>query len=231
MGVAVKFLVITSKKITGNYPVITNPVFALLPAVNYQPRNPKLPPRAPSFSHFFFGGKERFSPGEAGCNACPSRHAKQALHHPRPRPQVIAGIDHKNFLVLTTLLVNEGNSLCGIHHDKPTPFPALILGQGSSKLCESGWVPCAHGGRLFLADGLFDISYGPLDAVVLDGNIPHGITTLRDFPGQGGVSRPELERFSVIVFSTFAREDIKTPGNYSGMWADWMMPKVVWKSK
>ena len=81
MGVAVKFLVITSKKITGNYPVITNPVFALLPAVNYQPRNPKLPPRAPSFSHFFFGGKERFSPGEAGCNACPSRHAKQALHH------------------------------------------------------------------------------------------------------------------------------------------------------
>ena len=144
---------------------------------------------------------------------------------------MIAGIDHKNFLVLTTLLVNEGNSLCGIHHDKPTPFPALILGQGSSKLCESGWVPCAHGGRLFLADGLFDISYGPLDAVVLDGNIPHGITTLRDFPGQGGVSRPELERFSVIVFSTFAREDMKAPGNYSGMWADWMMPKVVWKSK
>ena len=66
---------------------------------------------------------------------------------------------------------------------------------------------------------------------VLDGNIPHGITTLRDCPGQGGTSRPELERFSVIVFSTFAREDIKAPGNYSGMWADWMMPKVVWKSK
>ena len=56
------------------------------------------------------------------------------------------------------------------------------------------------GGRLFLADGLVDISYGPTDVVLLDGNIPHGITTLRDFPGQGGVSRPELERFTQSLY-------------------------------
>ena len=146
-----------------------------------------------------------------------------------PWPQVIAGIDHRHHLVLVTLLVNEGNSICGIHHDMPTPFPALILGQGSSKLSESGWVPTAQGGRLFLADGLFDISYGPHDAVMLDGNIPHGITNLRDFPGQGGTSRPELERFSVIVTSTFAREGMKAHGNYSGMWNESMMAQVVWK--
>ena len=142
---------------------------------------------------------------------------------------MIAGIDHRQYLVPTTLRVNEGNSLCGIHHDMPTPFPALILGQGTSKLSESGWVPCAQGGRLFLADGLFGISYGPLDAVMLDGNIPHGITHLRDLPGQGGTSRPELERFSVIVFSTFARQAMQKHGNYSGMWDESMMSKVVWK--
>ena len=111
----------------------------------------------------------------------------------------------------------------------PPGAAALILGQGTSKLSESGWVPCAQGGRLFLADGLFGISYGPLDAVMLDGNIPHDITHLRDLPGQGGTSRPELERFSVIVFSTFARQAMQKHGNYSGMWDESMMSKVVWK--
>ena len=33
-----------------------------------------------------------------------------------------------------------------------------------------------------VADGLFDISYGPTDVVLLDGNVPHGITNLRELP-------------------------------------------------
>ena len=41
------------------------------------------------------------------------------------------------------------------------------------------------GGRLVIVDGLFDISYGPKDVVLIDGNILHGITGLRDLPGQG----------------------------------------------
>jgi len=33
-------------------------------------------------------------------------------------------------------------------------------------------------GRLFAADGLIDISYGPRGIVLIDGNLPHGITRL-----------------------------------------------------
>ena len=78
------------------------------------------------------------------------------------------------------------------------------------------------GGRLFLADGLVDISYGPTDVVLLDGNIPHGITNLRDLPGQGTTTRPELRRFSVILFSEFKREKgMRKHGNYDGgMWEE-----------
>ena len=132
---------------------------------------------------------------------------------------------------MSTLLVNENSSRCGIHHDMPTPFPAMILGQGTSTLSPGGsWQPQAAGGRLFLADGLFDISYGPMDVVMLDGNHPHGITNLRDLPGKGGSSRPELKRFSIIMFSTFAREDrMRKHGNYEGMWIPAWMNKVVWK--
>jgi hypothetical protein len=92
----------------------------------------------------------------------------------------------------------------------PCPFPALILGQGSCELVNGVWQRCAAGGRLFVADGLFDISYGPTDVVLLDGNIPHGITNLRELPSggsAGGAARKELERFSVIVVSDFQRNE------------------------
>ena len=69
-----------------------------------------------------------------------------------------------------------------------------------------------------------------MDVVMLDGNHPHGITNLRDLPGKGGSSRPELKRFSIIIFSTFAREDrMRKHGNYEGMWIPAWMNKVVWK--
>ena len=90
--------------------------------------------------------------------------------------------------------------------------------------------PRGAGGRLFLADGLFDISYGPRDVVLLDGNIMHGITGLRDRPGGGQRARSELERFSVIAFSTYKREGgMKMHGTYKGLWQESDMGSVVWK--
>ena len=112
----------------------------------------------------------------------------------------------------------------------PCPFPALIIGQGTSKLVDGSWRSCAQGGRLFLADGLVDISYGPTDVVLLDGNIPHGITNLRDLPGQGTASRPELKRFSAILFSDFKREGhMMKHGNYKGMWKEGHEAAVIYK--
>jgi hypothetical protein len=93
---------------------------------------------------------------------------------------VIQSIDHEEYLRLSTLKVNEGSSKCGIHHDMPCPFPALIMGPGLHKLLGGKWQQQGAGGRLFLADGLFDISYGPNDIVLLDGNIPPGVTGLGD---------------------------------------------------
>ena len=78
-----------------------------------------------------------------------------------------------------------------------------------------------------MADGLFDLSYGPTDVVLLDGNIFHGITGLRDLPGEGQTSRRELERFSAILFSSFKRE--KMSWNYQGSWEESWMDSVVWK--
>ena len=144
--------------------------------------------------------------------------------------QVIQGIEHEKYLKMSTLMVNEGSSRAGPHHDMPCPFPALICGQGMSELVGDKWVTQGCGGRLFLTDGLFDISYGPEDMVLLDGNILHGITGLRDLPGGGQKSRPELERFSVIVFSDFRREKgMWGHGKYQGMWQESHMSSVLWK--
>ena len=108
------------------------------------------------------------------------------------------------------------------------PFPALILGQGQHELKEGSWQPRGAGGRLFIADGLFDISYGPTDIVLLDGNIPHGITNLRDFKGKGTCARAQLERFSAILFSSFKREKaMRKHGNYLYAWSPDHMSSVV----
>ena len=130
---------------------------------------------------------------------------------------------------LSTLKLNEGSSQAGPHHDMPCPLPALIFGQGTHELVQGEWQSRGTGGRLFIADGLFDISYGPEDVVILDGNILHGITGLRDLPGQGQRSRNELERFSAILFSSFKREGMKGHGKYDGMWQASHMDAVLWK--
>ena len=130
---------------------------------------------------------------------------------------MIEGIDHRAYESVSTLLVNEGSSKIGIHHDPPAPLPALIAGPGLSHLVNGEWQPRGCGGRLFLTDGLFDISYGPRDVGILDGNVPHGITRLSAPKGTMG-SRAELERFSLIMFSTFKRRDrMVKHGNYSPM--------------
>ena len=139
-------------------------------------------------------------------------------------------MDHEQYIKLSTLKLNEGSSQAGPHHDMPCPLPALIFGPGMCELVDGEWCPCGVGGRLFLADGLFDISYGPKDVVLLDGNIVHGITGLRDHPGKGMTSRRELERFSAIMFSDFKREKAMwAHGKYEGMWQESHTSSVLWK--
>jgi hypothetical protein len=143
--------------------------------------------------------------------------------------QVIAGMDHHAYQSISTLMVNEGSSKIGIHHDPPAPLPALIAGPGTHQLINGEWKPMGGGGRLFAADGLIDISYGPRDIVLIDGNLPHGITRLSAPKGLTG-SRAELERFSLIVFSTFKRADrMLKHGNYSPMWKEGWRDAVLYK--
>jgi hypothetical protein len=143
--------------------------------------------------------------------------------------QVIEGMDHRMYESVSTLLVNEGSSKIGIHHDPPAPLPALIAGPGTAQLADGKWQPFGAGGRLFLADGLFDISYGPRDVVLIDGNVPHGITRL-SAPTGTTAGRPELERFSLIMFSTFKRRDrMLKHGNYSPMWQEEWQSAVLYK--
>ena len=66
--------------------------------------------------------------------------------------------------------------------------------------------------------------------VLLDGNLLHGITGLRDLPGGGQEKRSELERFSVIAFSSFQRQKAMWGhGNYQGMRHESHMGAVIWK--
>ena len=143
-------------------------------------------------------------------------------------------MDHSAYMGLSTLKLNEGNSKAAPHHDMPCPLPALICGQGMCELVDGEWVSRGKGGRLFVVDGMFDLSYGPHDVVLLDGNTFHGITGLRDMPhaGQRGdfKSRPELERFSAILFSSFKRRGgMSAHGNYTGMWEEGWKDAVLWK--
>jgi hypothetical protein len=82
------------------------------------------------------------------------------------------------------------------------------------------------GGKLYIADRLWDASYGPCDAVLMDGNCLHGITTLCDLPTKGPQpSRPELQRFSLILFSDlFRRENVR-----SSQWQEGWRPRIPWK--
>ena len=182
-----------------------------------------------------------------------------------PCSQVIEGMDIGAHLEMTTLLINEGSSRCGIHHDPPAPLPALVAGPTGWRLSEQRgshphpnvvpeqyrdiavsppnsphcpkpqWVQSQKGGRLFLLDGLWDLSYGPCDAVLLDGRYMHGVSVLRDMPLANRSSRrAELERFSLILFSKWHREKMKGEKRLrDGAMASWQhdwLPSVPWLS-
>jgi hypothetical protein len=122
-------------------------------------------------------------------------------------------------LHLSSNLSSQGSPFnIGIHKDPPSPSPALIAGSTTYSLRNGTWSKNCKGGRLFYADGLVDLSYGPRDIILMDGNIPHGVTNMRDpVPEMAGL---QLQRFSLVLFDKFGRERMKKHGNYKGNWKD-----------
>ena len=118
-------------------------------------------------------------------------------------------------LHLSFLEVDEGRSKCGIHHDPPSPLFALVAGPTVHKRdAQTGkWQREHNGGRLFLADGVFSLEYGPRDVVVFSGNWPHGITNIKQKGTE--VRTTEMTRFSCMLFSRFFRRKMKHHGNYN----------------
>ena len=176
--------------------------------------------------------------------------------------QVIRDMDVLAHVEITTLRCNEGSSRCGVHHDPPAPLPALIAGPSAYALTDAkqllaslpassdvslspakvsslpsarsmSWNRVQRGGRLFCFDGMFDLSYGPQDLILLDGQYTHGVTVLRDLPGHNqGKGRMELERFCLIMFSRWQREKMKgekrlREGHMSS-WREAWRSGIVW---
>ena len=104
----------------------------------------------------------------------------------------------------------------------------MIAGPDVHKLIDGEWRQACRGGRLYI-DGLVDLTYGPIDVVILDGNFLHGITNLRDLPDAKMSSRPELVRFSLIRFADWQREKMKKYANYQGGWREEWIADVPWK--
>jgi len=141
--------------------------------------------------------------------------------------------DVRAHLSLSTLMTNEGQSELGIHHDPPCPLPALVAGPTVFRWdpVSGGWHAAAAGGSFLLVDGMFNLSYGPRDVLLVNGNYLHGVTGLRDVPGAGQVSRPELQRFSSILFNTWERaKGMMKTDNFGQDWtARWAisMPRLT----
>ena len=101
-----------------------------------------------------------------------------------------------------------------------SPRPLRIIASRG----QQSWKAVQKGGRLFVLDGLWDLSYGPLDLCFLDGRFAHGVSVLRDLPLQNrsGGSRSELHRYSAILFSKWQREKMKGEKRLrSGHMATW----------
>ena len=113
---------------------------------------------------------------------------------------------------LTTLMVSR-NLPIGIHRDPHAPVFAAVFGHTTYEYTKGRWKNKNKGGSLFFVDGLLDLSYSPRDIVLMDGNIAHGVTAV-------GRNRDcvSVERFSGIMFSTFERRRVMTPGKYTGIY-------------
>ena len=119
---------------------------------------------------------------------------------------------------LSTLVVSR-NLPIGIHRDPHTPVFAAVFGHTTYQYTKGLWKNNNKGGSLFFVDGLLDLSYSPRDIVLMDGNIAHGVTAV-------GRNREcvSVERFSGIMFSTFERRRVLTPGKYSGIYLKDLTP-------
>ena len=130
------------------------------------------------------------------------------IHHdpPAPLPALVAGSTCWDFRCSKQEheCPETAAPECAVSPSARNSLPAL------PSLSHGVWEQKHRGGRLFLFDGLFDLSYGPRDLVLLDGRYTHGVSALRDLKGvnQTG-SRPELRRFSLILFSAWQREKMK----------------------
>ena len=142
--------------------------------------------------------------------------------------KVVEGMDVTADLTFSTLVVDEHSSRLGAHRDPAAPLPALIAGQTVHKYVTGQWCATARGGRLILLDGLFDLSYGPRDAVLLDGSFLHAVTRLRGMPTPPSVSVPPLERRSFIIFNRFRREKRIPAAQYVGEWREEWLSSVLW---
>lgn len=149
--------------------------------------------------------------------------------------EVIDGLDPLSGTELASIVCNEHMKRMGIHHDPLAPLPAGIAGPTGWELREEIWRRQHKGGRLFLADGLFCLEYRPRDLVLLDGRFAHGVSSLRELGGQESVRyRPELRRFSTVLFSRWKSEKVKCEKTIrkAGLFATWdkkWWDSVPWK--
>ena len=144
-------------------------------------------------------------------------------------PDVVTGMDVVADMLLGSLQTNEGDSECSVHHDPNAPLPALICGPTVWWREGGAWKRRAHGGKLMLVDGMFNLEYGPRDVVLLDGSFLHGVSRLQELGGtQHMESRPQLSRFSMIVFNRWNRAK-RISRAWSGEWCESWRDAVPWK--
>jgi hypothetical protein len=155
------------------------------------------------------------------------------IHHdpPAPLPALIAGAT--GWQLVTPLL--EPSNQMPLPQDITVSPPASPSkpNQPFSTAAHAQWVRKHKGGRLFMFDGLWDLSWGPKDVVILDGRFTHGVTVLRDLPGMNLTGpRGELTRYSVILFSSWKREKMKGEkrmrNGHLSQWQEEWMDAVPW---
>ena len=76
-------------------------------------------------------------------------------------------------------------------------------------------------------DGLIDLSYGPRDLVLLDGNYLHTMGRLRALPTRDGVKVLPLERRSFIIFNRWQRQKMGK-GRHDPCWDEKWRASVPW---
>uniref|UniRef100_A0A7S2DVR3 Uncharacterized protein n=1 Tax=Haptolina brevifila TaxID=156173 RepID=A0A7S2DVR3_9EUKA len=158
------------------------------------------------------------------------------IHHdpPAPLPALVAGPTGYRLsgkpLTDHGCSTNFGSEVCV----SPPSSPSKHHVHASPSADHLVWEQKHRGGKLFLFDGLWDLSYGPRDLVLLDGRFSHGVSVLRDMHGHNQTgSRAELSRMSLILFSTWQREKMKgekalREGTLA-VWRDEWLASVPWR--